>query len=133
MGFAIKIAVILLAAASYVLLHEFGHYAVAYALNLGPSFVIGSQSSTSGILGMSIGVKHLGGIVGQDMLVIIGATILPTIFLLFIAAGPWIERHEEVALFSVIFAILIFVNLLPFPGAENMDANKLWTGLSILK
>ncbi len=133
MGFAIKIAVILLAAASYVFLHEFGHYAVAYALNLGPNFVIGSQSSTSGILGMSIGVKHLGGIAGQDILVILGATILPTVFLLFLAVGPWIEKSEEAALFSIIFAILIFVNLLPVPGAENMDANKLWAGLSILK
>lgn len=116
---------IFLTGACYVFLHEFGHYAVAAEYGLNPSFVYGGQGDT-GLLGMALGVSHLATTPMQTFFIVLGATILPLLAVVLLTGASLLTRNEEIAIITELFILLIIINLVPIPGAEHMDANRIW-------
>ena len=120
-----RLLLIFLTGACYVFLHEFGHYAVAAEYGLNPSFVYGGQGDT-GLLGMALGVSHLATTPMQTFFIVLGATILPLLAVVLLTGASLLTRNEEIAIITELFILLIIINLVPIPGAEHMDANRIW-------
>ncbi len=122
-----RVIIIMLAGASFILLHEAGHFLYATSFGLEPSFVLG-RIPDSGIMGLSIGVSHLPVAGLKDGMVILGATILPLIVMLSLSAVGISFKSEEALLIAEVFLILIVLNLIPLP-VNGLDANKLWANV----
>jgi hypothetical protein len=125
---AYRVLLIFLTGALYICAHEFGHYAVATEYNLSPTFVYGEQGST-GLLGMAMGVSYKATTPVQTFFIIFGATMLPLAIAVVMTGTSILKGHEDMALMAEMFILLILINLVPIPGAENMDANRIWNYL----
>jgi len=119
-----RIALIFLAGISYIFAHEFGHYIVAAEYGLKPAFVYGSHNT--GFLGFAIGVSHLATTPAQNFFIIFGATMLPLVLVVLLTGASVLKESEDLALIAEIYILLILINLIPIPGMDYMDANKLW-------
>ncbi len=128
MSSSIRIALILLIGLSFVAVHELGHFIFADFSGLNPSFEykIAEKSSLSGLFGLSIGVGYNPAAAADSFFVVLGATVLPLLVALVALAGYAATNRQEFALLFEVYIILILINLIPLPGTENLDANKLW-------
>ena len=122
---AYRVLLILLTGILYVVAHEFGHYAVAAEYGLQPAFVYGSHGNT-GLLGMALGVSHLATTDAQSFFIVLGATLLPLALVVVLAGAHALKGHEDILLVAETFILLIIINLVPIPGAGEMDANRIW-------
>ncbi len=118
------LVLILVSGISFIFFHELGHYVAAEALGLKPSFVLGYIPDAT-FMGFSAGVSHLPSNNMIEGFVILGATILPLILLLIFAAASKVFEMEDLMFVAKIYFILIVVNLVPIPGIDALDANKL--------
>lgn len=128
MSGAYKILLIILTGMLYIFAHEFGHFVVAQEYGLNPGFVYGGQGDNS-ILGTALGVSHQATTPVQSFFIIFGATMIPMAIAVFFTGAAVFKGNEEFALMAEIFILLIVINLVPIPGAGNMDANRMWTFL----
>jgi hypothetical protein len=124
---ALRIALIILVGASYVLIHETGHYLIAESYGLHPSFVY--SGANSGLLGLALGVSHLPATAEQQMAIIFGATILPMLLVVMLIGSAHFTGSEAAALAAEVYLLLIVVNLIPIPGIGQLDANKVWAAV----
>jgi len=122
-----RIVLIIVAGLSFVLAHEFGHFFAAQTFGLQPSFVAGNMDSGAGFLGLSLGVSHMATTTSQDFIVIIGATLLPILIIILLLGATAITGMEEFRILAEIYFILVVINLVPIPGAGQLDANKVWS------
>lgn len=118
-----KIALIILAGFSYVLMHEMGHWIAAESFSLAPTFVWGGANS--GLLGLAVGVMHNPATPLQQTVIILGATLLPMAVVVMAAGATHFTGSETAALLAEIYLLLIIVNLVPIPGVGQLDANRL--------
>lgn len=128
MSGAYRVLLIFLTGALYIFAHEFGHYAVAAEYNLSPAFVYGGHGDT-GLLGMALGVSHHATTPMQSFFIVFGATLLPLAAVVLLTGASILKGHEDLALMAEMFILLILINLVPVPGMENMDANRIWNFL----
>ena len=122
---------IILTGAMYICAHEFGHYLVAADYNLDPMLVYNGQGA-SNIMGMAIGVSHKATTAEQSFFIVFGATLIPLALVVLFTGGSLLKRNEDLALMAEVFIMLIVINLVPMPGMEQMDANRLWHFLKII-
>ena len=127
MGVAWRIALIILVGVSYVLVHETGHYFIAESYGLHPSFVY--SGANSGLLGMALGVAHQPATSEQQMSIIFGASILPMLLVVLLIGAAHFTGSEIAALTAEVYMLLIVVNLVPIPGAGQLDANRVWAAV----
>lgn len=127
MSVAWRIVLIVLTGISYVLVHEIGHFLIADSYGLNPSFVYGGADS--GLLGMALGVAHQPATAVQQMAIVMGASILPMLLVVMLAGTAHFTGSEAAALAAEVYLLLIVVNLIPIPGVEQLDANRVWAAV----
>ncbi|HLE07869.1 MAG TPA: hypothetical protein VI933_04615 [archaeon] len=118
------LVLILISGISFIFFHELGHYVAAEALGLKPNFVFAHVPDNM-FMGFSVGVSHLQSSSAMEGFVILGATILPLILLFIFIAASKVFEIEDLMFVAKIYFILIAVNLVPIPGIDALDANKL--------
>lgn len=129
--FRARILHIFLIGLSFVFFHEMGHFLFASAFDLSPSLQYGTtdKSSISGLFGLSVGVGYEPTLPTNNFFVLLGATVLPLLIAIGALAAFAKTNRPEFGLVVEIYMILIFINLIPLPGSENLDANKLWDAI----
>ena len=126
----LKLLALVLLGAEYILLHELGHFAVAAYFGLNPQIVMQAGNFATGFF---LGVSHAPAGPVETGIIIRGASMLP--LLLSIAAASYVFKSGRVELLFIaeIFLLLVLVNLVPLPGLEQADANKLFSIMQSLK
>ncbi len=111
--------------------HEMGHFIFAQSMGLNPSFQYGTvdKSSISGLFGLSVGVAYEPTVLVNNFFVVLGATILPLLIAIFALTAYAKTNRPEFGLIVEIYMILIMINLIPLPGSDNLDANKIWNAV----
>ncbi len=127
MAVGFRIALILLAGASFIFAHEGGHWLAAQFYGLNPGFVWSGASS--GLLGLAIGVVHEAANPIQQLVIILGATLLPLSIAIIFAGLSHFSRNREIAIVAELYILLIVVNLIPIPGVGQLDANRVWAAV----
>ena len=122
-----RIAVIIIAGISFIMVHETGHFILAESYGLNPSFVYGGADS--GLMGMALGVAHAPATAEQQATILLGATVLPLLLVVMLAGAFHFTGNETAALAAEVYLLLIVVNLLPIPGIGQLDANRIWAAV----
>ena len=107
---------------SYVIIHEMGHYVFAQYYGLHPYFV-----AQNGEFFLALGVEHNAGTAVQEFYVIFGATLLPMVFAIASLGLAYLRSNEMFLMAAEIYLILILINLIPIPGMNPIDANRIET------
>lgn len=106
---------------SYIIMHEIGHFIFASYFGLSPSFI----HDTNGFFS-AVGVSHGPGTAVQEFYVIFGATLLPLLVAIISLVMGYKNKNENLVLVTEIYLVLVLINLLPIPGFDFLDANKMW-------
>jgi len=125
-----RIVLIIVAGLSFVIAHEFGHYIAAASFDLDPVFIVGNIDSGANLLSTSVGVSHTAAATAsQDFIIILSATLLPIAIIIGLLGAAAVTGMEEFTIIAEIYFILIIMNLVPVPGIEHLDSNKMWSHL----
>ncbi|MEM5804726.1 MAG: hypothetical protein QXU82_02665 [Candidatus Aenigmatarchaeota archaeon] len=127
MKLAGKMLIITIAGMLFVLAHEGGHYMAAASFGLNPSITF--SDAGNGLSGFSIGVTHAPASMIQDYLIIMAAFIIPLFCALYFGMLYSLSGSEALWLLSAVFVVLIIATLLPFPGMQEMDSNRIFSAL----
>ena len=109
-----------------------GHFLFAQSMNLDPIFQLknSDNSPISGLFGLSMGVAYKPtALLTESFFVVLGATIVPLIIAIMALAAYAKTNRPEFGLIVEIYMILIMINMVPLPGSENLDANKIWNAV----
>ena len=122
-----KALIIVLAGLLFVLAHEGGHYMAAASFGLNPRLTF--DDSANGIFGMSIGVTHAPTTVMQDYIIVMAAFVFPLFCALYFATLNTWGNNETLWLLSAVFVVMIIATLIPFPGIQQLDSNRIFHAL----
>lgn len=125
-----KLLALALIGIEFILLHELGHFAAAAYLGLKPHVAMQAGNFAAGFF---LGVSHAPAGPAETGIVILGASMLPLLLSIATAIYVFKSGRVELLLIAEIFLILVLVNLVPLPGIEISDANKLFSILGSIK
>ncbi|MBL7160174.1 MAG: hypothetical protein ISS95_01285 [Candidatus Aenigmarchaeota archaeon] len=117
----LEILLILVAAATFISVHEVGHFIPAAMFGLDPEFVLGDPSA-SGFLTLKMGVSFQNTNNPIEHLFILLGALVPPVILGSILS---FSKNHYAKLFATVFLILGLLTFIPLP-MQGVDANILY-------
>ena len=113
--------ILLIAATSFIGMHELGHFVPAAIFDLEPQFVIG-DTGVSGFLTLKMGIafQNTNNLL-EHLIILLGALVPPVI----LGSLLMFSKNQYIRLFATVFLILGLLTFVPLP-IQGVDANILY-------